>query len=223
MRPLRHFLAGAVLAILAVAIGAAPAFAHANLLSSDPKDGAELATAPSHVTLTFSEPVDVPLCLVTVLDTTGADIHAGLATAVPGQPRELSVSLPANLPKGVYTVNWRAVSAADGHITTKAFAFGIGTKPSATAPGISPPPAAPGPSVLAVAGKFLLYLGLAVLFAAGFVGTVAFGGAVPAHREAGRRCNPGFAGTGREVPHSDRGRVQGVGRNRDMVSCTPGQ
>ncbi|MEA2551770.1 MAG: copper transport protein, partial [Actinomycetota bacterium] len=120
--------------------------------------------------------------LVTVLDTSGADIHAGRATAVPGQPRELSVSLPANLPKGVYTVNWRAVSAADGHITAKAFAFGIGTKPSAPPTGVGPPPAAPGPSVLAVTGKFLLYLGLAILFAAGFVGTIAFGGTLPAHR-----------------------------------------
>ncbi|MEP7059640.1 MAG: copper resistance protein CopC [Actinomycetota bacterium] len=169
-------------ALLAGALwmGAGPALAHANLLTSYPKSGATLATAPARVTLTFSEPVDVGLSLVSVLDATGADTHAAAAAAVSGQPRELSVSLPPQLPDGVYTVNWRAVSAADGHITQAAFAFGIGTPPGASSS--VPQPAAPGVSVLAVIGKVLLYAGLSVLFAAAFVGLIAFGGVIPARR-----------------------------------------
>ena len=62
-----------------------------------------------------------------------------------------------------------------------AFAFGVGTKPGATPSSIAPP-AAPGPSVLGVTGKILLYAGLAVLFAAAVVGSIAFGGNIPARR-----------------------------------------
>jgi copper transport protein len=181
VRPLRRTLTIAALVAMAVALMAGPAFAHAELLSSDPKDGAMLASAPTHVTLTFSEPVDAGLSLVKVLDTSGADVHSGPAVAVSGNARELSVSLPAHLPDGVYTVNWRAVSAADGHITAKAFAFGVGVKPGAT-PTTVAPPSAPGPSVLWVVGKMFLYAGLAVLFAAAFVGSIAFGGDPPARR-----------------------------------------
>ncbi|MEA2438499.1 MAG: copper transport protein, partial [Thermoleophilaceae bacterium] len=181
MRTFRRVFGAAVIAIVALFLGAGPASAHANLLSSDPKDGATLATAPTHVTLTFSEPVDAGLSLVKVLDASGGDIHAGPAVAVSGDPRELSVSLPAHLPDGVYTVNWRAVSAADSHITAKAFAFGVGVKPGAT-PTTVAPPSVPGASVLWVVGKMFLYAGLAVLFGAAFVGTMAFGGAIPARR-----------------------------------------
>jgi copper transport protein len=181
MRVRRRVFGATVIVIVALSLGAGPAVAHANLLSSDPKDGATLATAPTHVTLTFSEPVDAGLSLVEVLDSSGGDIHAGPAVAVSGEPRELSMSLPAHLPDGVYTVNWRAVSAADSHITAKAFAFGVGVRPGAT-PTTVAPPSPPGPSVLWVAGKMLLYAGLAVLFAAAFVGAIAFGGVIPSRR-----------------------------------------
>ena len=182
MSATRRAFAVLALIVIGLALGAAPAFGHANLVSSDPKSGATLATAPTHITLTFSERVDVGLSLVSVLNTSGADIHAGAAAAVSGQPRELTVSLPARLPDGVYTVNWRAVSSDDGHITADAFAFGVGTGPGATTPSV-PPPLTPGPSVLGVMGKILLYGGLAVLFAAGFVGTIAFEGDIPARRK----------------------------------------
>lgn len=181
MRTVRRTVAAIALIVMGLALSAAPAVAHADLLSSDPKSGSTLATAPTRVTLTYSERVDAGLSVVSVLNTGGAHIHAGAAAAVTGQPRELSVSLPIHLPDGVYTVNWRAVSSDDGHVTAGAFAFGVGTEPGAT-PTTVPPPASPGPSVLGITGKMLLYAGLAVLFAAAFVGTIAFGGDIPARR-----------------------------------------
>ncbi len=52
-------LLGLLLLVLALGLGlpASPASAHAELLSTDPVEGAVLATAPSSVELTFDEPV----------------------------------------------------------------------------------------------------------------------------------------------------------------------
>jgi len=181
LRTIRRTVAIIWLIVLGLTLGTGPASAHADLLNSDPKSGSTLATAPTHITLAYSERVDPGLSLVSVLDTSGRDIRASAVAVVAGQPRELSVSLPAHLPDGVYTVSWRAVSSDDGHVTAGAFAFGVGTEPGAT-PAALPPPASPGPSVLGVAGKVFLYAGLAVLFAAAIVGTFAFGGDIPARR-----------------------------------------
>ena len=45
---------------MATLLTAAPAFAHTTLESSDPADGASLSTAPTQVTLTFAEAVNLP-------------------------------------------------------------------------------------------------------------------------------------------------------------------
>ena len=43
--------------LVAAVFGAAPAVAHPTLASSDPADGARLATAPARVTVPFTEDV----------------------------------------------------------------------------------------------------------------------------------------------------------------------
>jgi copper transport protein len=177
----RRVLAAAVLGVgLALALSS-PASAHAGLVSSDPADGAVVAQAPSSVTLTFTEPPDPALSSIQVLDAGGSPVQIG-------EPRRsgeltLEVSLPPSLPDGVYTVNWRAVSSADGHLTTSAFAFGVGDTPAPT-PGSTAAPPTPGPTALSVASKVVLYAGLALLLALAVVGLGLFGGGLRSARTA---------------------------------------
>jgi copper transport protein len=162
-----------VLAGMILLAGASAASAHALLASSDPADGAVLPTAPSAVTLTFTEPPDPSLSSVQVLDAGGGVIaDQGLERIA---DKTLRLPLPSGLPDGVYTVSWQVVSAADGHSTSNVFAFAVGeTTGQAPMPSVSAP-TTPGPTVLGVAGKVLLYAGLALLVALAIVGVGAFG------------------------------------------------
>jgi copper transport protein len=95
---------------------------------------------------------------------------------VPGHPLELEVGL-GSLPKGVYTVTWRVVSRADGHVTANSFSFGVGESPAGhEPPGGTVLPTTPAPSPAAVAGRWAFYWGLALIMGAGVAGSVAFGG-----------------------------------------------
>ena len=163
-----------------IALGlAGPAAAHANLLRSDPTASALLDRHPPAVTMTFSEPPDPSLSIVHVLDVNAAPVEAGPVEAVPGHGDQLRILLPASLPDGVYTVSWRVVSEADGHATAGAFSFGVNVAPGTVVTPSVPVPTTPSPSVGSVAGKLLLYVGLALSFAAAVVGLLAFGGRVP--------------------------------------------
>jgi copper transport protein len=143
-----------------------PAGAHALVRSSNPPANALLASAPSQVLITFTEPPDPSLSVVHVLDSTGTPVESGKAQAVPGEPLELRVPLGA-LPDGVYTVTWRTVSRTDGHVTGGSFAFGVNVSPvGVLLPSGSTEARTPSPSALAVAGRWALYWGLAVLLGA---------------------------------------------------------
>ncbi|HET7929504.1 MAG TPA: copper resistance protein CopC [Actinomycetota bacterium] len=172
-------LIGRVLAVTLVAaiwlgVTATAALAHASLESSDPSNGELLDTAPDHIALTFTEPPDLSLTTIGVLDDTGAPVPTGPPELAPGSDREVHVGLDP-VPDGVYTVTWRTVSATDGHVTSNAFSFGVGVSPEA----VEPLPGGAGetepPSATAVAGHWLLYVGLVVLLGAGVAGLVAFG------------------------------------------------
>ena len=153
---------------------ATAAFAHASLESSDPTNGELLDRTPDQITLTFTEPPDLSLTIVSVLDASGAPMPTGPPERASGSNREIRVRVDP-LPDGVYTVTWRTVSATDGHVTASAFSFGVGVSPAE----ITPLPPSAGetepPSATAVAGHWLLYVGLVVLFGAGVTGLVAFG------------------------------------------------
>src|SRR6266542_3926018 len=122
---MRRPLAVALLAGVVLLLAAPAASAHALLRSSDPSSGASLGKAPEKVTLTFTEPPDLTLSTVHVLDSTGRAVESGRAKGVPGKPLVLEVPL-GQLPNGAYTVSWRTVSRADGHLTNGSFAFGVG-------------------------------------------------------------------------------------------------
>jgi copper transport protein len=171
----------AVLAAAGLMVAAPAAWAHANLLSSNPAAGATLQAAPAQVVMNFTEEPDLTLSFAHVLNTAGAEVESGPVQAG-ANPKQLVIPLPANLANGSYTVTWRTTSAEDGHTTAGAFAFGVGQAPSAPTATVVAASATPSPSVLSVLGKFDLYLGLSL--AAGAVATAlfAFGGYVPSRR-----------------------------------------
>lgn len=165
MRRLPAALAVLVLATLAWPGGVD---AHARLTASDPAKGATLAGSPAAVTLTFTETPDVRLTSIRVLDISGADRASGPVSRVAGD--ELSVSVPlGDLPDGAYTVSWRTVSAVDGHISAGSFVFGVGTPPPTAGPAEPEAPASLSGSPPAIGARWLLYLGLVVLFGAAWV------------------------------------------------------
>lgn len=119
--------------VLALLLGPAPAWAHTELRSSTPADGASVAQPPSQVELTFSEEVPAAGATVTVTGPDRVDRAAGPAT---GDGGTLTVPLRPLGPAGAYTVGYRVVSD-DGHPVAGTVTFTL------TAPG--PAPAADGP------------------------------------------------------------------------------
>src|SRR5207344_633610 len=154
-------LAAMLVAGIWLSLAATTAFAHASLESSDPSNGELLETAPDRISLTFTEPPDLSLTTIGVLDDTGAPVPTGAPELAPDSEREVRVRLDP-VPDGVYTVTWRTVSATDGHVTASAFSFGVGVSPEAVKPVTGSSGETEPPSATAVAGHWLLYLGLVV-------------------------------------------------------------
>jgi copper transport protein len=140
------------------------AHAHALLQSSSPANGEVLEASPPEVVITFTEPPDHGLSQIRVFDSTGATVEVGPLEGLAGQPRGVRVSLP-ELPQDTYTVSWRVLSTADGHITTGSFAFGVGEAVEPVPEGRGSSPTQERPTALAVGSRWTFYWGLALLFA----------------------------------------------------------
>lgn len=152
------------------------AMAHANLLSSNPAGGSTVQTAPTQLVLNYSEEPDPQLSQVELLNSSGTTVSTGTPT-LQGRTT-LIVPITGDMPDGVYTVSWSAVSVDDGHTTTDSFSFGVGVKAPPAGPATAAaPPTSSGPTVLGVAGKALFYAGLMLMVAVAVVGEGVFGGA----------------------------------------------
>jgi len=115
----------------AAALAAPPAAAHSALTASVPEAGSSVAQSPATIELTFAEDPDPQLSKVVLLDEQGQTVPGVSAPqAVPGKPLDLRVTLAEPVGTVVYTVNWRSVSAVDGHVESGAFAFGVGATPA---------------------------------------------------------------------------------------------
>jgi methionine-rich copper-binding protein CopC len=106
--------------LFVIALGAAPAFAHAHLVSETPAENAA-AAAPDELSLKFSEGVVLNFTGVTLMGPNGG-VTLGPATLDPTDNTVLVVPLPTSLPAGSYTVAWHALSS-DGHKTTGSYSF----------------------------------------------------------------------------------------------------
>ncbi|MEO8230176.1 MAG: copper resistance protein CopC [Chloroflexota bacterium] len=105
------------------------ALGHSQLASSQPGAGETLAAPPTEIRLVFSEPIDPRYTSLDLLDGTGRAVLLGVGAPDPTDPHILVAAiLPGtNMPlDSLYTVDWRALSAADGHTTQGFLAFGVG-------------------------------------------------------------------------------------------------
>jgi methionine-rich copper-binding protein CopC len=110
-------LAVLVATLVLLLAGSGSATAHANLVGTDPADGSRLETAPSEVSLTFSENVGNGFVAVTA--PSGERVKTSNVRSL---DRVLSADLAAADERGTYTVAYRIVSA-DGHPISGEFTF----------------------------------------------------------------------------------------------------
>ena len=107
-----------------VSVLSAPlASAHAHLVSSDPKAGSNVSTAPALVMLTFSEKIESKFSKVDVTDAKGKSVNAGKIEGGGEKGEMLHAPLKALLP-GKYHVVWKATSA-DTHKAKGQFDFTV--------------------------------------------------------------------------------------------------
>jgi len=178
----RLFVVAALAALACLAASVPSASAHAGLESSDPAAGSSVSTSPKAIILTFAEDPDPDRSLVRILDEHGRTVPGvSPVEAVPGKPLELHVTLSSTLGTGVYSVNWRSVSATDGHVDNGAFAFGVRVTPAAdSVKTVDLLYTSPWTSTFSVVGRWLLYAGLALFVGATATCLLALGRRVPA-------------------------------------------
>ncbi|QKJ18228.1 copper resistance CopC/CopD family protein [Microbacterium hominis] len=126
-----------VLAVIAMALAlvpalvlgsAAPARAHASILSIDPVPDWVYDDAPDEVSLTFNEPVSVELGGIRVFGPSGERVDG------PTQQRDGDTTVWAPIEasdRGTYTVAWSVVSV-DSHVLSSTLVFHVG-EPTGTA------------------------------------------------------------------------------------------
>ncbi|MBB4762564.1 copper resistance CopC/CopD family protein [Amorphoplanes digitatis] len=152
-----------VLIMLVIGLGvllvpASPAAAHAAMLTATPEPGSVVATAPSEITITFTEGITPVTSRTQVLAPDGKRI-TGEVTA-DGPTLRIKIRR-ADRPLGTYLVSYRIVSA-DSHPIGGALTFSVGA-PSARPPE-SDPDRVHGTVTAAVPTlKFLGYAGLTLI------------------------------------------------------------
>ena len=104
--------------------GAGTALAHADLASADPPAGATLKTAPTEVSITFTEEVEPKFSTIEVVDAGGKRVDDGKAHTAPDNSKLLSVGLSPLAP-GTYKVIWHATSLDDSHKTRSNYVFTV--------------------------------------------------------------------------------------------------
>jgi copper transport protein len=161
----------ALLVAVLTALATGGILAHGGLRFANPLEGATLGDTPVAVQLTFSERPDPTLSSIQVLDAGGVRHDVGPPAVVPGDSLALAVRVRP-LGTGIYTVNWRVVSAIDGHATAGSYAFGVRMSPEAGTTRAT----APALSRLEVAGRWILIVGLIALLGAAAAEVGRFGG-----------------------------------------------
>jgi methionine-rich copper-binding protein CopC len=113
----------ALLALAAIALApAAPAFAHAHVVSSTPAANAVVA-APKQISVTFSEKL-VPSFSKIEVSMAGMDMKVPVKIAVSTDGRTMVATPQGAFMKGGYVINWSAASV-DGHKSKGSIPFKI--------------------------------------------------------------------------------------------------
>ncbi len=119
-------LFGLVAALVLVTAG--PAGAHAELAASQPADGSTVATAPSVVTLSFTEDASPASTRWSLYGADGRRVaDLSLAAPVDGHADTFQVALPSGLANGTYAVGWDGLVTSEGHAVSGQIRFSIGS------------------------------------------------------------------------------------------------
>ena len=156
-------VAAAIAATLALAALPVVALAHAELVTSDPADGATITT-PYTLKATFDDELTADGSSIVVEDASGTQVATG--TVSDSDEFTLTAELPA-LPTGTYTVRWTAVSADDAAVERGTYTFNVGVGAASPTPAPTPAPVEPGGS----SNDTLIAVGLAAVI---ILGVVAF-------------------------------------------------
>ncbi|HEY3110147.1 MAG TPA: copper resistance CopC family protein [Chloroflexota bacterium] len=115
-------VAGGVVLLLLLSAGLASA--HSRYVSSTPGASATVASAPTSVTIVFSETI-VAGTTASVTDASGATVSTGsqIVTSDPDR-KTFTVALRPGLPNGVYKVSY-VTNSDDGARLQGSFAFGV--------------------------------------------------------------------------------------------------
>jgi copper transport protein len=142
-----------LLALLVALVAPGTALAHASIESASPSYRERLSSSPTQIVLHFDQTVDVLPGAIRVLDADGHDV----AEAAHAITRGIVASVP-RLPRGAYTVRWKAVSD-DGHVVNGVYTFGV----RVPAPSVNDAVGAQGPTTTEHVVRWLYFLGLALL------------------------------------------------------------
>jgi len=116
--------------ILFAAYAQTTVWAHDNMERADPGPSSQLDQSPHQLQLFFSEAVDGSFSRIQLLNAQRDTVDRGDSHVAPDDPRSLVVTLPDQLPNGVYTVAWRTLSAVDGHTVNGAYPLIVGPLPA---------------------------------------------------------------------------------------------
>jgi len=147
----KKLLAVALLALVLPAV----ASAHATLTRTEPHFGTRVERSPKLVRLYFDQTVDALPNAIQVYDANGELVSGRSVASADGRKVDTPVM---RLPRGGYTVRWRALSA-DGHVVSGVYTFGV----RAAAPPASAAFGAGGPTTSEHLVRWLYFLTLALL------------------------------------------------------------
>ena len=112
----------AVLAAALALVPAAPALAHAHVVSSTPAANAAVS-APAQISVTFSEKL-VPAFSKLSVSMAGMNMNVPVKTSLSADGKTLTAKPQGAFMKGGYVISWAAASA-DGHKTAGKIPFKI--------------------------------------------------------------------------------------------------
>lgn len=110
---------GVIVASILMTLVPAVAYAHAAYKDSDPKDEATVSSPPSSVWAEYTEPVQEGY--LHIYDPCGVQVDNG-STQVTGY--RMTVGMESDR-AGTYSVQWKAASAVDPHVTSGTFTFTV--------------------------------------------------------------------------------------------------
>jgi copper transport protein len=128
MRAIVRLTAAGSAALVGSLVLAVTAFGHAELLSTQPREGQVLKRPPRVVTLTFNEGIDPALVRLQVTDAEGQRVDRGEMFNPGGREEILAVRLAPRI-RGAFVARFRVVSE-DGHPVAKRLSFRVPMKPA---------------------------------------------------------------------------------------------